>query len=236
MLLRTIKRHVCATVGDTASNDSILHEDYLTDYINWAINDIVKEIRHDAKQVDFFFAEATISTDTDGVSGEYPLPRDFGAFLETGGVRGNFASSREFGVELVPIKDWARNVAMATSDRGMATVIGKSPNQRIRFYPTPMDAGMTISLSYNRKPYKLTDDSDEITIFPDDDGWEEIIVLGAAVKAYRYHGGLPGEGPFSEYQRELSKKIMSLNADAPDDQTPVHIGEVEKAFINMRRR
>jgi hypothetical protein len=226
ILLKDLKLGMCQFCGDTRGTDSTLYTDVGATYANYAIRDIEQEVRKRCKVPDFFHAEFVIDTAVSGVLGDYALPLDFAAVVSKFAGRAVMASGRLGPVDGVPLVDFAKHVSDGQYARSTVwTIHGKAPQRYIRFTPAPLDSGVTFTLAYQRKQAKLISDNDPITIFPEDDGWEQIIIFRMAGYAIRFHQAVFKGDPDVDYKKALADKIDSLNADMP--QTNGEVGHMD---------
>lgn len=235
LTLYSIKQHVAAMCGDSSGIESLLWA-RLTDYVNWGIRDVEQRARRHCPSKPFCYREYTIDTSVLGTGGDYALPLDFKASLPNWGVRGSTDGGDTFykceGVNLVAFQ---KAITLQPRDRWLFTLHGKTPAQRIQIYPTPLPDSCVITVAYDASQPTLVADSDPITVFPEEDGWEVVLIYAAARHAHRYHQGAIPVDPSPEYERYLAERLLALNADQPNDAVPVHIDETAKTFMDYER-
>lgn len=236
LTLAKLKAKACALCGDTSGTESILYRDHLTDFANYTIRDVEQEVRLKCKHKDFFYREFEIATDTLGTDGDYALPTNFGAVLPKFGVRSVNINDLGGWVEGISLQDFQKVVTDGVGSRSVFTIHGKSPQRYIRFHPTPLASGLTITVTYDAKEPLLVSDNDPITVFPENDGWEPILYTRMAAYAFRHHQGTFKGDPYMDYRAMLDAKIISMNSDAPDrGGQPVHLDDVARAEIDIAR-
>jgi hypothetical protein len=235
LLLKHLKDKAAAFCGDTSGSESILYRDHLTDFANYAVRDVEQEVRLKCKHKDFFYREFVIATDTDGTGGDYALPLDFGAVLPKFGVR-LVQSGLTGTIEGVGLHDFQKLFADGPYGRTVYTIHGKPPQRYIRFTPAPLATGLTFTVCYDAKNPKLISDNDPIITFPEDDGWEPILIMRMATYAYRYHQAQGIKDPTTEFKVMLEEKIISMNGDAPNSGgQPIHMDDVDAAYRHLER-
>lgn len=234
MRLRELKQAACEAVGENYTADSALSKAPMTRYANWTVREVLNSIRRDTHGEDFLVAptDFEIDTATEGTAGEYALPADFDEVC--GRIRFETTSGIVQQLESLPPQDFF-TVQAKQSPRAIATVIGRKPDRMIRFYPTPLNDGVVISVPYKRTEPLLVDDEDELQLFPDNDGWEQIFVMGMVYYASLYSKVTPTVDARAEFYRLLAEKLASMNADSQPSVVDAHLGDVEIEMAEASR-
>ena len=237
ILASDLKLGMCQFCGDTRGAKSTLYSEVGTKYLNYAIRDIEQQVRMRCKQPDFMFAEFTIDTDVSGVLGDYPLPVDFAAPVPKFAGRALLSSGLSGNVDGMPLKDIGAAAGLGlNSRRTVWTIHGTLPQRYVRFYPSPLTTGIVFTLQYARRQPEIISDNDYITVFPAGDGWEQIFIFRMSDYAMRFGQAVYRGDPDTAYQKALSEKVDSINADSPETNGEAgHLDDVAMIEFDIER-
>lgn len=232
MIVRDVKKHVCAMTGDTTGR-SRLYVDFATDYINWTTQAIFERLRKEGKSYPFFFGTATIDTTVEGTGGDYLLPLDFRELTDASATTSTILVFVEY--DFVNITDFQRISRASLSDRQVVTVYYDNTTRRwrIQFYAHSIISPLVYTIQYKKGPARVVDDADEIPLFPTDEGWDQILVYGVAKHAYRFHQEDFNFDPGPEFEKLLDERIETMNTDTPDESVTIPMSEHDKFYKHL---
>jgi len=224
--LSFIKKHACAMVGDTTQT-SRLYTDYSADYVNKVVQETLNFVRSRTKDCPFLMTETTISYDSTA-SNDYLLPQDFREMEVIHMTYGGY----DYRLDHVTNEVFLRIQSGQSYDRYVYTCYYDKDTKRWRmrvYYPINVTPTQ-FKLTYKRGQSYVYNDNDEITIFPEDHGWEWVIIHGTADMCYMMHQQGLNE-PKARYEELLDRMIKALNSDAPDDVDITPKSEFDKERI-----
>jgi len=232
MIVADIKRHMCAMTGDT-SDRSLLYTNFATDYINWTIQLIFERLRKEGKDYAFFKGETTIDTSTEGTGGDYLLPVDFGEIADASATTSTSGIFAEY--DFVNNRDFDRIVRANLFDRSVVSAWFNNTTQRwrVRFQTVEGITPSVYTVAYKKRPNKVADDQDPIPLFPADSGWEQVLIYGAAMHAYRFNQEDFTFDPRPEFERLLNERIEVMNSDTPDECVTIPLSEHDKYYKRL---
>lgn len=227
-----IIRHAAAFAGDTTGR-SKMERDFLIDYVGFAIEEIINRMSRHTKDWPFLYTLETLDLSVLGTSGDYEMPADFYKEFDVAalGVTGT-----KIVLDGVPMDRFLSRERQYI-DRPSYTTYWNIPTKRwrMRFYMPGTSAISDVSsfeVSYRRKQPTLQSPSDEL-IFPDGQGWEQVIIYGAMKHAYRFMQENMSFDPMPEFERLLADQIAAKNAEVPDQQFVAPVSENILFFKRM---
>lgn len=162
--------------------------------------------------------EWTLSDTALGTGGDYSLPADYRSHIKVSGLVPATDTGMIFTGMTARSFEELENSGISVSDQRAFCTYGAKPSMRIRLYPHPFEDDTLVRVEYNRTQPRLVDDNQEFSLFPDNDGWEPILIYGAARHLYRMVQDSMESDPRAMYEELLQKKVEEINDGSPDDQ------------------
>jgi hypothetical protein len=210
-----IKKHVGGMVGDTTKK-SRLYNDFMLQHINWGGMEILDTIAKRGKDAPFTRGVFTIDITTAGTGGDYALPFDFSSVINVSGTNAADALWSFNGLDNKTHDDLSQ-VALQDQNAYAVFYDTQAKRWRLRLYLISYNGLETVTVTYKRKFVEVTSDADEITIFPEGEGWDLVLVYAAASLSYGFNQENFAVDPRPRYKELLEDKIEAMNAKTPDD-------------------
>lgn len=240
MRVEEIREMAAAMTGDTTKHGK-WYTSFAFTAIEWVVKRIEERIDLLGKDFPFQFGETTIDTAVSGTGGEYVMPRDCsGKILDVSGLGTDGTTNYEFqGVkrEIFRAIDRADitnrpSYTIYYNEKSDTNLTGDDRHHILIYWPSTFNIS-TFTIGY-RKAQARIQGAQDLLIFPSNQGWEEIITLGAMKWAYRFAQENMQFDPGAEFENELEKKIAAMNAAVPDAQPRVPLSMHDQWEIMMR--
>lgn len=221
MRAEEIIRHAAAFAGSTTGRQRLLR-DFLVDYVEWGVQEILKRMSSRSKHFPFLYSVGTLDLAVLGDSGDYELPSDFYKEISVWGLGDGDA---KYKIDGVPTDSFFNLERERTNRTSYTTYFLESSQRwRIRF---KLPSGMTVTsyeFAYRRGQARIQGPGD-ILIFPSNRGWEQVVIYAAMKNAYRLMQEDMAFDPAAEFERLLELQIAGENAEAPDEQRAAPLSE-----------
>ena len=90
----------------------------------------------------------------------------------------------------------------------------------------------SFEIAYRRTQPPIQGPQDDL-IFPDGQGWKQVVVYGAMKSAYRFMQENMTFDPTPEFERLLADQIAAKNAESPNTQWAAPLSENQLFFKRM---